>query len=603
MSLPKKIVAASALCIFCSFTLFRNNFTNIAEAKDDSVVCNTFEELQNALNKQYAHIKIGDIDFEEKALSINYNVLIESSDKQSTIKNGYFEIFAPNSVGSNIVVELSNIHFDGGVNPSDYNLNQAESFETIFGSDREANRCINATQGYFKLSLNNCVISNYASFNGAAIYTNNLLFEDEKQINLTNCKFFNNISSRDIVDLSNNKLNVSIVGCEFYSNYAYKGAGFNISNGKCVIDRVNVHDNVFCPFDMDQNNFQLAGGGVYLGSSVKMTNSIISNNETIYGGGMAVSSPSSGNNDCFFENITIKNNKAKHGGAVTLFSLVGQPISFVNCDFLNNESEEGSSLYTEVYAKHNAKNSGGLVELYFCTFGLNKADDTNTYSFYAKDKTKGELGTIELKGCLSIGNDTYPYLEDNYNYIVTKDQALLDGVITNESIKNINENGLYPIKGSKADIKVGPDIYKKWSGALSNHNETFTIGKNQFESNNVNTKIIIFIAGGSIMVIAAVILLILILRKKKTSGTYVQIAENNDTVSQPDMRQEYYNSLTDREKQVVSLMIDLKKRKEIADELNYSENTIKKDLTSIYSKLHVLDKFELMSQYKDIVKK
>ena len=88
MSFPKTIVAASALCIFCSFTLFRNNFTNIAEAKDDSVVCNTFEELQNALNKQYAHIKIGDIDFEEKALSINYNVLIESSDKQSTIKNG-----------------------------------------------------------------------------------------------------------------------------------------------------------------------------------------------------------------------------------------------------------------------------------------------------------------------------------------------------------------------------------------------------------------------------------------------------------------------------------------------------------------------------------
>ena len=50
-------------------------------------------------------------------------------------------------------------------------------------------------------------------------------------------------------------------------------------------------------------------------------------------------------------------------------------------------------------------------------------------------------------------------------------------------------------------------------------------------------------------------------------------------------------------------MIALKKRKEIADELNYSENTIKKDLTSIYSKLHVLDKYEMMSKYKDLIEK
>ena len=73
---------------------------------------------------------------------------------------------------------------------------------------------------------------------------------------------------------------------------------------------------------------------------------------------------------------------------------------------------------------------------------------------------------------------------------------------------------------------------------------------------------------------------------------------NEETI---DHRREYFDSLTDREKTIVRLMIACKKRKEIADELNYSENTIKKDLTSIYSKLHVADKFELMSQYKDII--
>ena len=51
----------------------------------------------------------------------------------------------------------------------------------------------------------------------------------------------------------------------------------------------------------------------------------------------------------------------------------------------------------------------------------------------------------------------------------------------------------------------------------------------------------------------------------------------------------------------MELTIRLKKRKDIANELNYSENTIKKDLTAIYTKLHVLDKTELVSKYKDLL--
>ena len=49
------------------------------------------------------------------------------------------------------------------------------------------------------------------------------------------------------------------------------------------------------------------------------------------------------------------------------------------------------------------------------------------------------------------------------------------------------------------------------------------------------------------------------------------------------------------------MSIHLKKRKEIADELCFSENTIKKDLTSIYAKLKVQDKNELISKYKDFI--
>ena len=82
----------------------------------------------------------------------------------------------------------------------------------------------------------------------------------------------------------------------------------------------------------------------------------------------------------------------------------------------------------------------------------------------------------------------------------------------------------------------------------------------------------------------------------KNKNKPVLVADNNI-----DNHKEYYETLNEREKQIVQLMVQGKKRKAIADELNYSENTIKKDLTSIYSKLHINDKFDLLNQYKDYI--
>ena len=95
--------------------------------------------------------------------------------------------------------------------------------------------------------------------------------------------------------------------------------------------------------------------------------------------------------------------------------------------------------------------------------------------------------------------------------------------------------------------------------------------------------------------------LIIILVSKKKKKELVNAANNNVKVEEKDMRQEYLSSLSERERKVVELIVAGKKRKEIAEELNYSENTIKKDLTIIYSKLHVLDKYALILQYKDLL--
>ena len=55
--------------------------------------------------------------------------------------------------------------------------------------------------------------------------------------------------------------------------------------------------------------------------------------------------------------------------------------------------------------------------------------------------------------------------------------------------------------------------------------------------------------------------------------------------------------LTERELSVAYYTVNLKKRKEIAEIINYSEETVKKDLSSVYLKLNVKEKSELIVKY------
>lgn len=79
-----------------------------------------------------------------------------------------------------------------------------------------------------------------------------------------------------------------------------------------------------------------------------------------------------------------------------------------------------------------------------------------------------------------------------------------------------------------------------------------------------------------------------------------QTVNNNESDSLVDKINELdeLKQLSNREKDVFRLTIEGKKRKEIATLLFYSENTVKKDLSSIYKKLEVNDKSELMIKYK-----
>lgn len=597
------VIALLTLLTSVVISLSFNANQDVAYAQEVNV--QTKDEFMTALANKTSVIRTDDIDFEETIVSLNYDVKIISNKQSSTLKRVYFKIVGPTVEPNSITVSFENITFNGLYEaPVDYISNLTITFDNLFG-DRDNKMCIDGTYGYYNLTLNNCYIHNYASMVGPAIYVENDWRAYNKKIDISNCKFEFNYSQMDTVHISNDKLSVSIANSEWLHNTAYKGAGFSIANCDLTIDNANVHDNNSHILDMNTTNSQNCGGGVYIGgANGYMRNSVISNNSSVFGGGLGTSPKFSGSGEFKFVNTVIKNNSAQYGGAICAHSLSGQPIKFIGCEIYNNTaSAEGSSLYALNYTHWVKANNGGVVDFIFSTFANNTATDTNTFSFYKQDVTKGEIGFVSLKGCFIIGNDQYSPKPNDFNYIANSAQAINDGVVTQEMLNDCSTNGLKPLKGSLADYGVPASTYKEWDSMFENATKSAQIGSMPNESENIpkESKSWIIAVAVCVPVGAIIIALIIVLcvKKKKHQTPAISSNEELDNTIQDD-RQEKLASLTERELKVTELVIKLKKRQEIAAELFFSENTIKKDLTSIYQKLDVHNKSELIVKYKDL---
>ena len=582
------------------FTSFNIN-QDVAYAQEADV--QTKDEFMTALANKTSVIRTDDIDFEEATVSLNYDVTIISSKQSSTLSRVYFKIVGPIVEPNSITVTFENITFDGKYTPpANYLTDTTITFDDLF-ADRDNKICIDGSYGYYDLNLLNCNIYNYGSMAGPALYVENEWRAYNKNINISNCKFENNFSQMDTVHVSNDKLSVSITNSEWLHNTAYKGAGFSVSNCDLFIDNANVHDNYSYILDMNTANPQNCGGGIYIGgANGYMRNSVIANNSTVFGGGLGTSPKFSGAGEFKIVNTVIKNNSAQYGGAICAHSLSGQPIKFIGCEIYNNTASiEGSSLYAINYAHWVKANNGGVVEFIFSTFANNTATDTNTFSFYKQDVTKGEIGFVSLKGCFIVGNDQYSPKPNDFNYIANSAQAINDGVVTQEMLNNCSTNGLHPIEGSLADYEVPASVYSQWDSMFENATQSAQIGSlpTEDEPKETNTWIIPVAVCVPVSVIIIVVVVVILCVKKKKPTTSTPAQENEDTTVE-DERKARLATLTERELKVTELVIKLKKRQEIAAELFFSENTIKKDLTSIYQKLDVHDKSELIVKYKDL---
>ena len=81
---------------------------------------------------------------------------------------------------------------------------------------------------------------------------------------------------------------------------------------------------------------------------------------------------------------------------------------------------------------------------------------------------------------------------------------------------------------------------------------------------------------------------------------HAQVVTGKDSVIQPVEQKQLPNidALSPREKEVLELLLKGKQRSEIATVLFISENTVKKNISSIYSKLNVSSRSELFALFK-----
>lgn len=591
----------SLLTLLLVAFLFAFPSTQSAIAESNRAISNK-GDFFSALAEKQQTIKISDLDLEGDIVAINYSVTIIGDG--ATLKNAYLKISAPIKKEECISVTLKGIKFDGGFTTDRYE--NAESFDDIYGSNRDNERCIDANVGYYDLTIEECEITHYASEVAPCVFIENDYRDSGKSISISNCRFYDNYSKWDTIHLSNDYLMVSIKNSYFYDNKAYKAAGFNVANAKIEIDNVEVYDNVFCPLDVDQNNPQSCGGGVYLGGTEgTVKNLTIRNNETVFGGGLGISPKTSGESELDIDNLKILSCKAKYGGAIAVHSLSGQPVVFSNGEFYGNSAEIGSTIYAINYAYWRNVNNGGIVKFLFCNFASNSATDRDTFSFYKENETKGQLGKIVMKGCFIIAEDEYLSVFSDYNYVDNASGAIEKNVITENLLDNAVSNGISPVKNSIADISIPASVYSTWSPKYVNATEDVKIGKRSDQTTEEyitpNKKgASIWTLVGSLFAVAILITFAVIPIKKKNDENFEQSSTQVEETPQIDPRPERWATLSEREKNVAILTIQCKKRQEIASILQFSENTIKKDLTTIYSKLEVEGKAELIAKYQDV---
>ena len=642
------LLASIFLCALATFFAVSHNKQAFALIAKNVVT--TREDFSLALSQKQSVINVGDIDFGAEPISIEltYPVEIVGKSEKSVFLNAHFSVVGKAS--DNFCIKFKNIMFNGNFDTQNFALQSEKTFSENFGLDRSnpAYKALYLT-GAFNLQVQNCEFFNYASKSGAVLYRLSDGSDGAKsRITITNTKVYGNICEESPIYIVDKNLNLSISNSQFFGNTAQSCAGISIYGANSVLDGVDISNNNFNNFSANSYKY---GGGLFVAvCDVVVKNSTISNNKSYNGGGVQLT-----NANATFYNCKILNNTAilanvtnsavlycngGYGGGLFAISGEGQKIRLENCNISANTATNGGAIAV-MPAHQNAR--GGCVELLFCNIGLNTQADAEAIKYYGYSQQNN--GVLLVQGCVVVDETSLKNNSEDYNYISQQNQALLDGVITAETLVNAKTNGLVVEPNSKANISVPKNVCKLWDlQYLSSKNRKIGVCENE---DNTDNNLIILLA--TIIPAVAVILTatILVIKKSKQgvlakNGTLqTECAKNANTttqtmqaggvtlVAQPNdknnlgapsnagvdasalsaeqvklvsqkLQAEF--GLSTKETEVMELALLGKQRKQIATACFVTEHAIKKHLSNIYCKLDVTSKKELIAKAKTYIK-
>lgn len=466
--------------------------------------------------------------------------------------------------------------------------------------------------------------NNYSYYGGGAIYIEG--YKENVDISIDNTSFINNNTScmeyaqgggacffRD--------LSSSFSNCLFEKNNGSYSYGLTV---KDCIDISGIPEE-FVEDYIASINDQTSGGAICtkLGTC-KLENTIIKNNTASLGGGIATYNSKLIADGCVFDNNEancdlLENPKDSTGpwsmmglgGAIYINSSDGTENSFINTSFVENTARNG---YGSIYSFYNGPNDGGIliyptVNVNFCSFLDNKEIieyDKSLTEWSARPGNGYDIPYINYNGCLIkdelcvnyYGRYERPSIDNNYTYYTDSNHLTEDNVIIS---KDDNNRILINSKGS-----ITTDIPNEFINTLPiSNNINYKLGSNYSKSLYIAKEptnylpLIISLSVLALIICIAIPVVIIVIKKKKQPIVAKEANNTNEDINVmvEEIKNDY--KLTNREKEVLALLLEGKKRTEIAGILFLSESAIKKYTASIYNKIGVHSKIELIMKYQD----
>lgn len=477
-------------------------------------------------------------------------------------------------------------------------------------------------------------------------------------LELDNCEFKNNSAyyagGALMFEGTSKNINVKANKCEFTNNHSgclnfTEGGGAirmqetNLELSECTFTKNNgSHSYGQTLEDEEYEGVVFPATDNTLGGAISMSFANISAKECLFeenkaceGGAVAMTSTC----DALFDGCVFKGNIADSdvaaretsekgpwsnmglGGGIYINSADGAKVEVINSSFYDNQARNGYGAYYSFY-------SGGVgedvivnptVDFKLCTYldniTLNKYSGEPSHPWSDQPGDLWAIPYIKSSACLVI-DETFksqfpraekPSKDNNYCYYGSKEQAQLDGVIlaigTDNHLKaSAEDKNLLAIPGDYASELVGNRYFDGSPSAATIGSNYSTSLFHKKEAKKISP--LVFIIPALVVVVTVLVAGVIFhfFRKRKPVETKAEEKPNEGPAFAKEDIDQMVNALpeastlTEREREVLKLMLEGKKRVQIAETLFLSISAIKKYTTSLYAKLGVKDRIELVAK-------